>query len=102
LLKQPQGTYCVAENKLTGQHPLNRFPAPSISVTDVSDNPLTGSLPPSLGLLFNRIILSARNIGLTGTLPTELGNTSLEQVDLEGNRLFGTVPDSDSGLPHAW
>jgi Leucine-rich repeat (LRR) protein len=89
----------LRKNKLVGQFPFNWFQSPSVSDIDVSENSLTGPLPQSLGLLFNLRTLYASGSGLTGTLPGNLGNTLLEVVDVEGNRLLGTVPDSYRGLP---
>ena len=62
---------------------------------DLSQNGLTGNLPPQLGNLVNLETLDLRNNpGLTGNLPAELGNlTNLETLRLSNNpELTGNLP----------
>ena len=92
-------TYSLTKNQFTGEIPNTWFAAPSVSVIAASGNDLTGSIPPSLGILFNLRELSLSDCGLTGYLPSELSNTQLEELNVEGNFLVGIVPNSYSELP---
>lgn len=74
--------------QLSGMHTLS-----------LSGNPLGGSLPASLGLLFNLKSFAASNCGLLGRLPSELANTDMERLLLDGNQFTGTVPASYADLP---
>lgn len=60
---------------------------------DLSDNKLTGPLPPEIGDMGKLKWLStARNL-LSGQLPSELSKlTFLEHLDLSGNNFSGTIP----------
>ena len=61
---------------------------------DLSDNGLTGGIPPELGNLANLEELDLRDNGLTGQIPPELGSlVSLRQLDLGSNDgLTGEIP----------
>ena len=62
-------------------------------------NLLTGSIPASIGSLWDlqHLDMSANN--LTGCAPSSLGNLSqLQYMDLSNNRLSGTIPNSFNGL----
>jgi hypothetical protein len=88
------------DNRFTGTLPNNAWSsAGSITTLDISDNNFRGTIPNSLGSLFQLETLIAQNAGLSGTLPDDLGSTSLEVLDLEGNSLIGTVPTSYASLP---
>ena len=60
---------------------------------DQRANGLTGSIPSELGNLSSLDLLDLRNNQLTGPIPPELGNLSnLALLFLGGNQLAGTVP----------
>ena len=64
-------------------------------VTEVylSDNGLTGSIPPELGKLSSLQTLHLEDNGLTGSIPPELGNlSSLWGLYFNANGLTGLVP----------
>ena len=59
----------------------------------LSENSLTGTIPPELGGLDSLARLDVYSNSLTGQIPTELGNlTSLEALNLSGNDLSGPIP----------
>ena len=59
----------------------------------LSDNQLTGSIPPKLGQLSLLEELLLNNNHLTGSIPPELGQLSrLTLGSLNGNRLSGCIP----------
>ena len=65
----------------------------------LANNGLTGSIPTDLGNLdsLERLVLS--NNQLTGAIPTQLGNLArLETLYLDNNQLTGTLPPSFTGL----
>ncbi len=63
-------------------------------------NGLTGSIPSQLGNLFNLEDLDLDNNDLTGSIPSELGNLSnlREDLELSNNRLTGTIPSELGNL----
>ncbi|KAI3948533.1 hypothetical protein MKW92_018102 [Papaver armeniacum] len=62
----------------------------------LSNNPLGGSIPKSLGKMYRLTTLKLENNGLTGTIPAELSNSTwLESIVLSNNNLTGGIP---SGL----
>ena len=59
----------------------------------LSNNQLSGEMPPELGNLANLGHLSLSHNQLTGQIPTELGNlTGLRGLSLERNMLDGCIP----------
>ena len=81
---------------------------PLVSVLDLSDRGITGTIPPEMAQLtgLTRLILASEygfptpNI-LTGPIPPELGDLSkLEWLSLAGNFLSGSIPESLSALEH--
>ena len=81
---------------------------PLVSVLDLSDRGITGTIPPEMAQLtgLTRLLLASEyglptpNI-LTGPIPPELGNLSkLEWLSLAGNFLSGSIPESLSALEH--
>lgn len=127
--KIPSGAYgalqefAVAGNQLTGSFPtsvfgtrlrvltlhenslIGRLPdvawnlARALTTVDISNNSFRGTIPDSIGSLLDLNTFIAKNVGLSGKLPDDLDNTSLEVLDLEGNSLTGTVPMSYASLP---
>ena len=60
----------------------------------MSDNRLTGSIPPELSHITNLGYLELDDNQLTGPIPQELGNLeSLVSLFLSGNQLSGCIPD---------
>ena len=66
---------------------------------DLSDNRLTGSIPPEIGNLKGLRNMHLSRNRLTGAIPPEIGNlTNLATLDLDGNQLTGTIPDEIGDL----
>ncbi len=60
---------------------------------DLSDNQLSGSIPPELGNLVNLLTLDLKDNQLNGPIPPELGNLAhLRTLDLANNHLEGEIP----------
>jgi len=60
---------------------------------------LSGTIPPSIGLLTKLRRFDGHSNDLKGTLPSELGlMTSLTRLDLEDNSLSGTIPSEIANL----
>ena len=61
----------------------------------LSDNALTGLIPPELGALANLVSIWLHRNELTGPIPAEFGSfAKLRWLTLTGNRLAGPLPDS--------
>ena len=78
-------------------------PPCAAAIWDVSRNALVGNLPgrqppPSL-----RIFAAAGNAGVTGAVPPGMFpvTSGLRHVDISGNSLNGSLPESLMGLVHA-
>ena len=60
---------------------------------DLSDNSLSGEIPPDLASLSNLEVLYLNNNSLTGEIPSALSDLShLERLYLNGNSLTGEIP----------
>ncbi|MYD56756.1 MAG: hypothetical protein F4246_07060, partial [Rhodothermaceae bacterium] len=60
---------------------------------NLSNNQLTGSIPPELGNLTELWALHLHRNQLTGSIPPELGNLeALKRLDLRRNQLTGSIP----------
>ena len=59
----------------------------------LANNGLSGTIPTQLGDLTNLQTLSLSGNSLSGTIPTQLGDlTNLQTLSLSGNSLSGTIP----------
>ena len=69
----------------------------------LSNNGLTGSIPPEIGNLTNLTYLGLWNNQLTGSIPPEIGNLSnLTGLLLYDNQLTGQIPESICDLNIDW
>jgi Leucine-rich repeat (LRR) protein len=70
---------------------------------NLSNNELTGSIPPEIGNLTNLITLGLDDNQLTGSIPPEIGNlTNLTGLWLGRNQLTGEIPESICDLNVDW
>lgn len=70
---------------------------------DLSDNQLSGPIPPALGQLTQLEDLVLFDNRLTGPIPRELGQmTQLEQLVLDGNQLSGPIPPDLGNCKRLW
>ena len=66
---------------------------------NLSNNQLTGSIPPEIGLLTNLTSLSLYRNDITGSIPSEIGNlTNLTDLRLDNNQLTGEIPSEIGNL----
>ncbi|MXW09885.1 MAG: hypothetical protein F4X47_01545 [Gammaproteobacteria bacterium] len=90
----------LSDNNLSGTIPPEIGNLTQLTQMDLEDNELTGPIPPELGDLpqLRRLVLGANE--LTGTIPPELGRLSqLTMLDLGRNSLSGTIPSELGRLP---
>ncbi len=70
-----------------------------VSVLNLGNNDLAGSIPSSIGDLTNLDLLNLSSNQLTGTIPSEIGNlANLTDLWLDGNQLTGTIPTQIGAL----
>ncbi len=70
-----------------------------VTQVDLSDNQLSGSIPPELGNLASLQYLGLFSNQLSGSIPPELGNlASLEYLVLYQNQLTGSIPPEFDNL----
>ncbi|KAJ6750412.1 hypothetical protein OIU85_000991 [Salix viminalis] len=88
--------YKVSNNKFTGEIPKVFCSLASLSVLELSNNNLSGKLPPCLGN--KRSAISVLNLGdnsFSGDIPeTFTSGCSLRVVDFSKNKLEGKIPRS--------
>jgi Leucine-rich repeat (LRR) protein len=102
----------VEANLLTGSIPAQLFASdstrtqdfdlPLMSAVKLSDNRLTGSLPTTIGMDGDVVVLEYLDCAsnhLTGSLPAALGsNAYLLYLNMSDNHLSGTIPDTITDL----
>lgn len=83
----------LSENNLSGSIPPELGKLTKLEWLDLADNRLQGPIPPELGNLTNLESLFLSNNRLRGPIPSELGKLSgLEGLSLWGNELRGLIP----------
>ena len=84
----------LSNNRLTGEIPPELGGLAALEALDLRNNQLTGRIPLSLGRLpYLEEGLQLSNNQLTGSIPPELGNlSSLESLQLNNNQLTGSIP----------
>ncbi|KAK4708237.1 hypothetical protein R3W88_029162 [Solanum pinnatisectum] len=66
---------------------------PELMVLDLSNNSLTGIIPPSIGNATKLMNFSLYNNRINGNIPKEIGNLSqLAELSLADNQLTGSIP----------
>jgi Leucine-rich repeat (LRR) protein len=83
----------LSENNLTGSIPPELGGLTYLQELTFWDNKLTGPIPPELGSLINLETLALGSNKLSGPIPSELGSLSnLWQLHLPNNELSGPIP----------
>ena len=83
----------LSENELSGTIPPELGYLTKLEELDLAKNQLRGTIPPELGNLPKLTLLYLYSNQLSGSIPVELSNFSkLEQLVLSWNRLDGMIP----------
>lgn len=70
-----------------------------VSIINLNDNNLAGSLPPIMDNFEETIIINLSFNNISGLIPTELSSLSALQIlDLSNNQLTGSIPSSFAAL----
>ena len=89
----------LSENNLTGAIPPELGNLDALTRLDLYSNSLSGSIPAELGNLTNLEALNLSGNDLSGPIPAELGNLSnLRELHLSNNGLSGEIPPALAGL----
>ncbi|CAI9261447.1 unnamed protein product [Lactuca saligna] len=88
--------YVVSNNKLSGKIPPSICDLHSLQLLDLSFNNISGSIPPCLEKLNSSLlVLNLRGNKLQGTIPNAFSNGSkLLMINLSENQLEGKIPRS--------
>ncbi|KAF8414243.1 hypothetical protein HHK36_002243 [Tetracentron sinense] len=88
--------FSISNNKLTGEIPPLICNVSSLEILDLSNNDLSGLIPQCMGDFSKAIsVLNLRRNSFHGTIPSTLTNgSSLRTLDLSNNQLKGRVPRS--------
>ena len=90
----------LSNNGLTGTIPPELGNLSALRDLQLGNNGLTGPIPPELGNLSNLSFLLLSNNQLTGSIPPELGNlSSLQNLFLNNNQLTGSIPPELGNIP---
>ncbi|OEL33878.1 putative LRR receptor-like serine/threonine-protein kinase [Dichanthelium oligosanthes] len=86
----------LSVNSLDGSIPSEILSISSLSLgLDLSNNNLTGMIPPEIGKLINLVLLNVSSNKLSGEIPAALGQcVVLSSLQMEGNMLTGIIPQS--------
>ena len=83
----------LSENEMSGTIPPELGYLTKLEELDLAKNQLRGTIPPELGNLPKLTLMYLYSNQLSGSIPVELGNFSkLEHLVLSWNRLDGTIP----------
>ena len=78
-------------------HGVTTNPDGRVVTLNLSNNNLSGSIPPQVGGLAALQVLDLSNNTLTGSIPTQVGDlTALIHLDLSANKLSDSIPDLNS------
>ncbi|RYH07889.1 hypothetical protein EON65_41355, partial [archaeon] len=88
----------VGNNRIFGTVPSELFQLSNISFIFLSYNQLHGHIPSVT--TSQLLILRISNNRLTGSIPPTLCNPRIEQISLYNNYLTGSIPQCLSSLPH--
>merc|ERR1712232_1317265 len=87
----------------TGSLPSGQSKLAAMKFFDISNNKLSGTLPPDLFQMPNPQNIKLEGNKFVGTLPSEFGKLSLlEDFFCENPQLSGTLPDSFFSFTKGW
>ncbi|KAH0455866.1 hypothetical protein IEQ34_015898 [Dendrobium chrysotoxum] len=88
----------LAKNYFDGKIPAGLFDLPSADMLELSDNYLSGELPPVMkGDKLGMLLLS--NNWISGSIPPSIGNLpGLQTLSIESNRISGHIPPEMGNL----
>ncbi|XP_042025580.1 probable LRR receptor-like serine/threonine-protein kinase At3g47570 [Salvia splendens] len=74
--------------------------SPYLNIIDISNNPLRGVLPNSIGNLSQSLeLFRAYGTGIRGSIPSQIGNLiNLTALNLRDNQLNGSIPSTIGNL----
>lgn len=89
----------LPNNGLKGTIPSSIVTISTLKHMDLSNNAITGTIPSSMASLSDLMTLYLGNNQVSGTIPSDLMNLTvdyptLQDVQLQYNRLEGTIPDA--------
>ena len=88
-----QSTNWLSDEPLHKWHGIQTDPEGRVTVISLTNNNLTGRLPPEIGQLKRLVGLSLFGNRISGSIPPELGNLSkLRSLNLDGCFLHGSIP----------
>ena len=92
----------LSDNQLSGEIPPQMGNLSRLIRLHLDDNRLSGAIPPELGSLANLEYLDLGRNRLSGAIPPQLGNLAyLTALDLRENRLSGAIPPQLGNLSRA-
>ena len=91
----------LSDNGLSGVLPPGLGNLVNLRELLLGDNRVRGSIPPEIGSLDNLTRLELDDNEITGTIPPSLGNLiNLTRLELDDNQLTGTIPSSLGNLTY--
>ena len=82
---------------------FNFSPFINITVFNLNNNSLSGSIPSAIGNLTKLTLLDLSDNDIEGEVPVEIGQlTELQYLSLHNNFLKGSIPYQLSNLPKVW
>ena len=88
----------LSDAPLATWHGINTDASGRVTRLALTDNRLSGEIPPELGSLANLINLQLADNHLSGPMPAELGSLAyLGNLSLDSNQLSGPIPPEQPG-----
>ncbi|CAI5952228.1 unnamed protein product [Closterium sp. NIES-65] len=89
----------LSNNQLSGAIPPDIGALTALQELKLYNNQLSGAIPPTIGALTSLEIMNLFNNQLSGAIPSTISTiTSLKVMALENNKLGGSIPDALSTL----
>ncbi|XP_060671232.1 DNA damage-repair/toleration protein DRT100-like [Ziziphus jujuba] len=86
-------------NRITGELPSDIGRVHRLTVPNITDNLISGKIPPSITNLSSLMHLDLRNNRITDEIPRDFGQlTMLSRALINRNQIEGTIPDSISKI----